>query len=837
MENDKRGDLVLSQNTYAYIQDGTSGNVEVMNGPNKMSLSETDKTVIYDAQKGKFIQCERSEAIVSWVRATEGQYIELTNPEQDGNKHPDVKSKQAAAKLSIGKKINIPGPETFALYPGQLARVIDGHQLKSNEYLLVRVYNETEAKKNIASTVVVANPTETENEKKDTTKKLELFDPANLITGKIILVKGTDVSFFIPPTGMEVFPVSENRFVRNAVTLEMLEYCILLGENGKKRFVNGPDVVFPQPTETFIEKEGTKKFRATELNENMGLYIKVIADYKDGDKEIKAGEELFITGKETKIYYPRAEHSIVSYDGQDPIHYATIVPEGEARYVSNKKDGRIDLVEGPKMLLPDPRTEVIVKRILSQKSVSLLFPGNTEAADYNSQLEEITMESSPETLSRGFVDDVVYKQSMRTYAASSGFAAMAGPGGGPTQSKNVAFQDEVKRKSKYTKPRTITIDSKYDGAVRINVWPGYAVQVISTSGKRRVEVGPTIILLKYDEDLEVLELSTGKPKTDHTLFATKYLQVTNNIVSDIIEAETSDMVGLKIRLSYRVNFEGDNKKWFMVSNYVKLLTQNCRSILRNVIKKTTIEEFNKTGADIIRDTIIGKTQPTEAGKDAPKRVGRKFEENDMRIYDVEVLEINIGDPSIDALLKSVQKESIKNQLELIKIKQQEDLYIKQEEQKRNKAKADAETAEKLAVYALTKLDDEDKLRAKQDEIDKNEAITESEIASIQLKTKVNDYKTEETHLQALSDISILATEKKLAAITPDLTAALTTLASVSFTEIVAKNLKQSNDGLGAMLLGSGGSEAFFKSFAGTPLETIVKNIINKPELQDSQRRS
>jgi hypothetical protein len=53
----------------------------------------------------------------------------------------------------------------------------------------------------------------------------------------------------------------------------------LLDQNGDKRYVKGPDVVFPKPTETFIENKGQKVFRALELNENMGIYIKVIADY------------------------------------------------------------------------------------------------------------------------------------------------------------------------------------------------------------------------------------------------------------------------------------------------------------------------------------------------------------------------------------------------------------------------------------------------------------------------------------------------------------------------------------------------------------------------------
>jgi major vault protein len=48
----------------------------------------------------------------------------------------------------------VPGPATFALWPGQAAEVVEGHHLRSNQYLLVRVYNEDEARKNWSKAVV-----------------------------------------------------------------------------------------------------------------------------------------------------------------------------------------------------------------------------------------------------------------------------------------------------------------------------------------------------------------------------------------------------------------------------------------------------------------------------------------------------------------------------------------------------------------------------------------------------------------------------------------------------------------------------------------------------------
>ena len=41
--------------------------------------------------------------------------------------------------------------------------------------------------------------------------------------------------------------------MRDALTLERLEYCILVDQNGKKRYERGPQVVFPEPTEAFVD--------------------------------------------------------------------------------------------------------------------------------------------------------------------------------------------------------------------------------------------------------------------------------------------------------------------------------------------------------------------------------------------------------------------------------------------------------------------------------------------------------------------------------------------------------------------------------------------------------
>ena len=134
-ENQK--DLVLSPNEYAYVLDETKGNVACNVGPHKMSLSQSDNLVKFDTRTKKFIPCERyRDAIQLFVTAPEGWYIALKNP-APANKHPQPgTSNSIPENMEIGKKINIPGPASFALYPGQMAQVIQGHNLRSNQYLV-----------------------------------------------------------------------------------------------------------------------------------------------------------------------------------------------------------------------------------------------------------------------------------------------------------------------------------------------------------------------------------------------------------------------------------------------------------------------------------------------------------------------------------------------------------------------------------------------------------------------------------------------------------------------------------------------------------------------------
>jgi major vault protein len=815
-EENRERDLVLAPNEYAFISDQTKGNINVYVGPYKTSLANTDKPVVFNNDTKRFDRVSLDESIGMFVTAPEGWYVVMKNPPRDGHQ-PKTGTSNNLTELNIGRKVNIPGPINFALWPGQMAKVLRGHHLRSNQYLLVRVYDEDEAKKNWTKAVIKSKPT-TEGEENAT----ELGDDVDLTMGSTLVITGANVSFYIPPTGVEVVQEASDEYVREAVTLERLEYCILLDEDGNKRFIQGPAVVFPQPTEEFITRNGLRKFKAIELNEMSGLYIKVIAPYTENKISYREGDELFITGKDQMIYYPRPEHAIVKY-GQKERHYSIAIPAGEGRYYLNRKTGKVSLQKGPAMFLPDPREAVLVRRVLHPKQVALWFPGNQEALAYNEQLQKLLKNESQDFIA----DADLYAQEQKPQIVSE--SAKADLRKKEKVSKEIA-SDEFERDSSYTPPRTITLDTKYDGAVTINIWTGYAVLVVSKTGARKVVAGPQTYLLEYDENLEAVTLSKGTPKTSDNTLKTVYLRVLYNKVSDIVAAETADYTKVGIQLSYRVNFEGDSEKWFNVENYVEFLTDHMRSFIRNAVKRYSVNDFYSSGIEILRDAILGK--PAEDGK----RAGRLFTENGMRIYDVEILDIRLSDIAIENLLIASQQDVVKQALRIAAEKRKLEFTQESEVVLQQIAAAQSTTRQKtfeLQQQEVTKELDlqlarinsevqasETRLRAQLAEQEKLSQINDAELkrrqSSEDLEIALEQKRLEQSLLEMKAEVD--AVVAKAQAVSPNLVSALQAFADKALAERVAQSMSPL-----AILGGKSVAEVFSNMLKGTVLGNVLQN--------------
>ena len=532
------------------------------------------------------------------------------------------------------------------------------------------------------------------------------------------------------------------------------------------------------------------------------------------------------------IYYPRPEHAIINYD-EKILHHAIAIPEGEGIYVMNRMNGEIKTVRGPAMYLPDPRTEVVVKRKLSQRECNLWYPGNQTALAYNAGLTEKSLEKAIAKSVKAATANLD-SSTATAYSVSNSVSNIN------REFQTLAYLESnagISRGTSYTKPRTITLDNKYDGVVSLDVWTGYAVNVVSKNGTRKVVRGPQTILLDYDQTLEELQLSTGKPKTTDKVEHTVFLRYENNKVSDIISVETKDFVECSVKVSYCVDFDpAYMDSWFSVDNYVKYLCDRIRSLLKREVKKHTIEDFYQNYSDIVRNIAIDYSENTTSEKASNKHEGRFFRENGMFVKDCEVLSLTV-ESEIAEILESHQRDMVEKSLELsdaeARVKVAEALFDAEKKENElastkliNRMNLQGEEARrKLEIQAeVNRKQEAEKQAAKQAEKDMQvliDAIHEAEMTRKQKETDANI-----AEKQALADIEKAKQEayaKTVAdvmkSIQPDLVAAIQAQSDSKVFNSIAT-------GIAPYAIGNGESAAEFvdRLLRGTTLEGIVNKF-------------
>ena len=795
----RQKDFVLAMNEYCYVLNKTSGKITTRVGPTTITTSAQDALIVFNTKTKKFEEISDFEkAKKLFVSAPEGWYVILKNPAENGS-HPPVGMSENP-EIVVGKKVNISGPISFPLYAGQMAKVVRGHKLRSNQYLLARVY-DADAAKESTSTMVDINGNEIEDKKND------------YFVGQLMIIKGTEISFYIPPTGIEIIPQTPygDDYVRDAVTLERLEYVILKDEDGEKRYVHGPAVVFPKPTETFTSsKKNSVIFRALELSPISGIYVKVIADYKDDNgTEHKTGEELFITGNDQMIYYPRPEHAMIQYDGKY-MHHAIAIPAGEGRYILNRLTGEIKTIAGPRMYLPDPRTEVVVRRKLSANDCALMFPGNTEAMLYNAGLTEKAMENAARKGTVNSTDAI-----NNAYATANQEATLA----------IFEANSNISRGVSYTKPRTITLDTKYEGVVSIDVWSGFAVNVISKSGKSDIVVGPATRLLDYDETLEAIKIGGN---------TTAFLPISDNKIEDTIIVQTSDFVDFKIKLEYSMRFLKDYKdKWFNVDDIEGHLKDKLRILIKNVARKYTVDNFYKNYESILRKEILNCA---DDDKKKTASIGRTFSENGMFINDVNVSLVSI-EKSVAELLNSHQANIIQQTINLadaeLRTANEKKIIALEKETAEKRAELDKYKAELDQTAIKERIARESERKALYDAQEKASKEAEKELQTvldaIQEAKLARDKKADDAKIEtekALANIEKTRQEayaatvaKIMESVGPDLTAALSATANESVTRAIASAVSPYS-----MAKGESISKTVDTLLRGTPLDKVIRDI-------------
>ncbi|MEM9490911.1 MAG: hypothetical protein AAGC55_17315, partial [Myxococcota bacterium] len=394
--------------------------------------------------------------------------------------------------------------------------------------------------------------------------------------------------------------VRKLRLIRQAVVLSEKEFCVIVDADGKRQIKRGPARVFPGPYDSFMTKGSRDRiYDAYELLPQRALWLRFIAP-------VERDKFASLMPRSAKIdrdvYHPGDEFLLTGvnsfffpFNEIEILHPLTGQP-----HVGND------------------HSEIFIEAI---------------GIDQKSGIYVRDLATGEVRLVRGkqsyLVDPRKEVHITRTIPADNWNLWIAV--GEPHK-----IADE---------PQTTP------WAISISVPHNNAVLATSADGQRVIE-GPCVELLEYEETLVALGLSTGRPKTaDHPL-RTCFLRTVGNRVSDMVTLQTADFVTIDVEVSYQVNFEPQFKdRWFNHENYVGVMCDHLRSLVRSRARQTALTDLWGNISDVIRDAVLGE-------KTAEGRAGRLFEDNGMRVTEVEVLSSEILDKDIAQLLENVQRESV-----------------------------------------------------------------------------------------------------------------------------------------------------------------------------------
>jgi major vault protein len=211
MSENRNRKIPVTERQFLWVQDDDKGEVVLHVGPTMVSPTAADRVVIDDGEGG--LREDVSGRPQRMVELSDGQYAVLHNPLLEADEGSNGKfrpGRNESRPLKNGTRHMIPGPCPFFLRPGQRVEIRDAHELGSNQYLVVKVYGEVDrAAPYYAITARSATITTATAEDTVQPQKLNTDEPLEniaLTRGQLIVIRGLDTQFYIPPTGVDVVP-------------------------------------------------------------------------------------------------------------------------------------------------------------------------------------------------------------------------------------------------------------------------------------------------------------------------------------------------------------------------------------------------------------------------------------------------------------------------------------------------------------------------------------------------------------------------------------------------------------------------------------------------------
>lgn len=202
--------IPVTEREFLWVQDDDKGEVVLHVGPTMVSPTAADRVVVDDG-KGGFRE-DHGNRPQRMVELADSQYAVLSNPLGEPDEGPNGRfrpGRNEARSLRNGTRHMIPGPCSFYLRPGQRVEVRDAHELASNQYLVVKVYGAVDTNApyyEITARSAAITTATAEDTSGSASAGLEGLQPVELSRGQLIVIRGLDTQFYIPPTGVDVVP-------------------------------------------------------------------------------------------------------------------------------------------------------------------------------------------------------------------------------------------------------------------------------------------------------------------------------------------------------------------------------------------------------------------------------------------------------------------------------------------------------------------------------------------------------------------------------------------------------------------------------------------------------
>jgi major vault protein len=721
MSENRNRKIPVTERQFLWVQDDDKGEVILHVGPTMVSPTAADRVVCDDGNGG--FREDTSGQPQRMIELSDSQYAVLHNPLLEREEGPNGRFRPGRNESKAqrnGTRAMIPGPCSFYLRPGQRVEVRDAHELASNQYLVVKVYGEVDkgapyyeiTAKSAAITTATAEDITAPN-----TRSLASVAPVDLSRGQLIVIRGLDTQFYIPPTGVDVVPdlSFDDRQITAAAAKKILGTIP----------VAPPEPPAPSPAvqqavemEEMFQRQEKRKAASNVAPPAPAPAARV--DQSARNRQVVQRSQIadaLTTRDQVELSDDEVQHLLSSDLHRQAlerevrkrrlVREAVVLGEKEFCVILDA-DGKRQIKQGPARVFPGPYDTFLSKgsnnriynayELLPQRALWLRFISAIAREQLVHRLpRSVKLESDhyhpgDELVLTGVNSFFFPFNEIEILHPLTGQPHVGNDHSdvfieaiGIDQKSGIYVRDlstgEVRlvrgKQSYLVDPRKEVHITRSLSAEDWNLWitptePHKATQkaittpwavsiniphnmaiMAASADGQRVIQGPCVDLLLYQETLVALSLSTGTPKSDARKLRTVFLRTVGNQISDIIRVETSDFVQIDVRVSYRVNFHPDCKERWF--NHEDYI-----GVLTDHLRSLVRSRCRSLALSDLWPNLSTIIRDIILGErqEGGGRKGRLFSENGMHVIEVEVLASEILDKEIARLLESVQRESV-----------------------------------------------------------------------------------------------------------------------------------------------------------------------------------